>query len=51
MRGGMVLVVNANLTPLVCKNTVWFPSLRYLYIVGCPKLCLPPLPDTEDIVY
>jgi hypothetical protein len=30
-------------------NTVWFPSLRYLYIVGCPKLCLPPLPHTLAI--
>ncbi|CAD6268058.1 unnamed protein product [Miscanthus lutarioriparius] len=27
-------------------NTKWFPSLRDLHILRCPKLCLPPMPHT-----
>jgi hypothetical protein len=30
-------------------NTVWFPNLHDLYIVECPKLCLPPLPHTSKV--
>ncbi|CAD6268654.1 unnamed protein product [Miscanthus lutarioriparius] len=30
-------------------NTKWFPSLRDLHILRCPKLCLPPMPHTSMI--
>ncbi|CAD6268649.1 unnamed protein product [Miscanthus lutarioriparius] len=30
-------------------NTKWFPSLRDLYILRCPKLCLPPMPHTSMV--
>ena len=30
-------------------NTKWFPSLRDLHILGCPKLCLPPMPHTSMV--
>jgi len=30
-------------------NTKWFPSLRDLHILRCPKLCLPPMPHTSMV--
>uniref|UniRef100_A0A0D9VEH5 R13L1/DRL21-like LRR repeat region domain-containing protein n=1 Tax=Leersia perrieri TaxID=77586 RepID=A0A0D9VEH5_9ORYZ len=30
-------------------NTTWFPNLCDLYIAGCPKLSLPPMPHTSTL--